>query len=234
MPATSGKAYYEQRHRAATDATWRAPESYRPFVQTLTDRGVAGRLLDVGCGDGWASYWAECAGFDVLPIDIAGAALERAFEKLTESTGVVAEASQLPCRSGSFDCVLALGSLEHSTNVDRALAEVARVLRPGGTAIIVVPNSEVLHGLWHGTEQASAVSEDRRSVGESEAALAAAGLEVDTVEKELERFHFRASQPAVSRAWTAVARAMLASVPLRWTYQFLFVCRKPDCASGAT
>jgi SAM-dependent methyltransferase len=49
---------------------------------------------------------------------------------------------------GSFDCVVANHVLEHVSNVPRALAEIRRVLKPGGFAILQTPYSGKLHRTW--------------------------------------------------------------------------------------
>lgn len=233
MSPLSTRDYYEHRQRSASHRAWRGPESYRAFVDILTRRDACGILLDVGCGDGWASYWAEAAGCSVHGVDIAQAAVERTLDKLDAGTALVADATELPYKCCTFECMLALGSLEHSMDVDVALAEAARVLRPGGIAVIVVPNSQFLLGLWQGTEQALAVREERRSITEWQRAARAAGFEVECVQRELERFHPTSYQSMLSRVWTHAARLLLASIPLYWTYQFVMVCRKPNIGQAS-
>lgn len=49
---------------------------------------------------------------------------------------------------GAFDCVIANHVLEHVSDVPRALAEIRRVLKPGGFAILQTPYSEKLHHTW--------------------------------------------------------------------------------------
>ena len=53
--------------------------------------------------------------------------------------GVLVDAGQLPYKTASFDAVLAADVLEHVTNDKNALDEIARVLKPGGFAIVTVP-----------------------------------------------------------------------------------------------
>jgi SAM-dependent methyltransferase len=58
-----------------------------------------------------------------------------------------AEIEALPWEDASFDAVTATGVLEYS-DVPRALRELARVLRPGGRAIVSYPNPSALYGIW--------------------------------------------------------------------------------------
>ena len=59
----------------------------------------------------------------------------------------VSKIESLPFADGSFDAVLATGVLEYS-ELERALPELARVLRPGGLAVVSYPNPRNLYGLW--------------------------------------------------------------------------------------
>jgi SAM-dependent methyltransferase len=52
----------------------------------------------------------------------------------------VADAVALPFFADTFDCVYTMGTLEHVPDADRAFAEIARVVKPGGVAIVGVPN----------------------------------------------------------------------------------------------
>ncbi len=54
--------------------------------------------------------------------------------------GAVSDVRDLPFRDGSFDAIYSMGTIEHFDESDRAVEEMARVLRPGGRAIVGVPN----------------------------------------------------------------------------------------------
>jgi len=54
----------------------------------------------------------------------------------------------IPFEDGAFDLVIANHVLEHVKDDGRAVAEISRVLRPGGTAILQTPYSQVLHNTW--------------------------------------------------------------------------------------
>jgi len=94
-------------------------------------------LLDVGCGNGRvARLLAERVG-EVRAVDVVGA------PEWTEGDGVafqVADGEELPFEDGSFDLLHSKDSLHHMAAPERALAEYRRVLRPGGTALIVEAN----------------------------------------------------------------------------------------------
>ena len=104
------------------------------------------RLLDIGCGDG--AYTRRLAGgFQrVDAIDIQTDLLD-AFRAtvIAEPPGVPVairemSAERLDYPDGTFDVVTAIEVLEHIEDLDRALREVARVLKPGGTFALTTPN----------------------------------------------------------------------------------------------
>ena len=94
-------------------------------------------LLDVGCGNGRvARLLAERVG-EVRAVDVVGS------PEWAEDDGVafqVADGEELPFEDGSFDLLHSKDSLHHMAAPERALAEYRRVLRPGGTALIVEAN----------------------------------------------------------------------------------------------
>jgi SAM-dependent methyltransferase len=72
------------------------------------------------------------------------------FRALQEVSGpaVVAYGEALPFRDGVFSCVTNLGSLEHFLDPLSAVREMARVMAPGGKALILVPNSFYSGDIW--------------------------------------------------------------------------------------
>jgi ubiquinone/menaquinone biosynthesis C-methylase UbiE len=114
------------------------------FGELLRDDDVRGRrLLDAGCGTGWFSRRAVELGADVVSLDIGQELLKKVRQKCASAL-VAGDACALPFPSGVFDIVVASESIEHTIDPRRALAELHRVLRPGGTMIVTVPNQ-----VWH-------------------------------------------------------------------------------------
>jgi SAM-dependent methyltransferase len=54
--------------------------------------------------------------------------------------GAVGDVRDLPFRDASFDAIYSMGTIEHFDETERAVDEIARVLKPGGRAIVGVPN----------------------------------------------------------------------------------------------
>jgi malonyl-CoA O-methyltransferase len=99
------------------------------------------RVLDVGSGKG---RFARVLGerhphASIVAFDLAEAMLRHVPEGIGACAGSM---TALPFPSGAFDCVYATESLEHAVEIDVAVAEMCRVLRPGGRLVIIDKNSE--------------------------------------------------------------------------------------------
>lgn len=104
---------------------------------TQYHRGTAPVILDAGCGTGGTMAQVAPLG-RVIGCDTSSYALgfcrQRGFREL-----VAGDVSALPFASGSMDVVLNCDVLEHTHDDRVALAELVRVLRPGGTLVLTVP-----------------------------------------------------------------------------------------------
>jgi SAM-dependent methyltransferase len=102
------------------------------------------RILDVGCGTGYMlgflSRWGEVTGADADSTAVAYA------RGRGVATVCKIERDALPFDDGSFDVVSAFDVLEHVADDGMIIGEMARVLRPGGTAIVTVPAYRLLWG----------------------------------------------------------------------------------------
>jgi 2-polyprenyl-6-hydroxyphenyl methylase/3-demethylubiquinone-9 3-methyltransferase len=97
------------------------------------------RVLDIGCGKGRFARHLESAGAEVVALDPSSAMIGHA----SGLRRLRASASRLPFASGSFDRIIAIEVLEHLSppGCDAAIAEVRRVLRPGGRVAIIDKNA---------------------------------------------------------------------------------------------
>jgi SAM-dependent methyltransferase len=93
----------------------------------------AGRVLDLGCGVGHS--YLELAPRETVGVDIEPAALAG-----QERETHVADTRSLPFADSEFESVISVQSIEHVPDPELVVAEVRRVLRPGGRAIFVTPN----------------------------------------------------------------------------------------------
>ncbi len=132
--------------RVAAYANAEGPDARDKLLELLREAWPS-RVLEVGCG------WGELAtrlerelGCDVIAVDLSPRMVE-----LAQARGVdarVADVQELPFDDGSFDCAVAAWMLYHVPELDRGLAELARVLRPRGR-LSAITNSELsLRELW--------------------------------------------------------------------------------------
>ena len=104
----------------------------------------SGQVLDVGCGPGHlANRLARDHGLEVSGLDLDPMMVERARANAVQTvvaerrpTFVVGGVAALPFPDGSFDLVVSTLSMHHWAEATRGLAEIGRVLRPGGRAVI--------------------------------------------------------------------------------------------------
>jgi SAM-dependent methyltransferase len=92
-----------------------------------------GLIADIGCGVGHS--YRLLAPRETVGVDADAEAL-RGQERRT----VAADMRRLPFADGEFDGALAVHSIEHVPDPERALAELVRVLKPAGAAVLVTPN----------------------------------------------------------------------------------------------
>lgn len=114
------------------------------------------RVLDAGCGPGW--FWE--AGAPVLPEQLALTLADISPGMVAEATarcrplrrwhvdGVVADVQSLPFPDASFDAVLAMHMLYHVPDQALAIAELHRVLKPGGTLAVTTNGAGNLRQLY--------------------------------------------------------------------------------------
>ena len=107
---------------------------------------VAGRrVLDAGCGVGYGSRMLARAGAaDVVGLDVSAKAVDAAADGAPGNASfVVGDVHALPFEAGRFDVVVCFEVIEHVDGQDGVIAELARVLVPGGVLAISSPNRDV-------------------------------------------------------------------------------------------
>jgi SAM-dependent methyltransferase len=129
--------------RGGTGAFYRITGESHGRHRALVYEGCAGkRVLEYGCGPGSQSFELARRGAHVTGIDISPVAIEIAREQARaegleiEFAVMDAEATTFPDRS--FDLIVG-GAILHHLDLDRAYAELARLLAPGGRAVFIEP-----------------------------------------------------------------------------------------------
>lgn len=128
--------------RKAAYANAEGPNAPQLVFEAIAAASPA-RYLEVGCGEGELAARVQAElGSHVVAVDQS----ERMVQ-LTRERGVdarVGDVQDLPFDDGEFDCAVAAWMLYHVPDVEQALDELARVLRPGGRLVAVTNDSDHL------------------------------------------------------------------------------------------
>ena len=136
----------------ALNPYWMETRHLRRAVAALAPR-AHGTLLDVGVGDRpyaalFARHVRHYFGLEYPPAcDNLNPGISARLQRATGIVDVWGDGMRLPFADGCADTVLSLEVLEHLPDPDRCVAELARVLKPGGTLLLTVPFCTPLHAL---------------------------------------------------------------------------------------
>lgn len=223
--------YYNRRHRERGDAAWRPEAAYPSFLDAAGAR-PGESMLDVGCGTGFLIKAAVARGMRACGIDISEESVRLARAVAPDGDIRLGSGERLPFEDGRFDHVFCLGALEHFIDMRQGLMEMIRVARPGARLCVVVPNSDYLYWKWSrakGTEQQD-INERLLSMKEWSDFFAGCGLAVEGIFQDrwwfLHRSRIFASTNPVRWAKTVASKLRWLILPLRYTYQFIFILRK--------
>ena len=148
-PISVREEYATEEGLAGRKAAYRFAEG--PDARQVAFEAVAEsapqRILEVGCGEGeLAERCVRELGCEVIASDQSERMVELTRARRIDAR--VADVQDLPFRDGEFDCAIAAWMLYHVPDVDRALAELAGVLRPGGRLVAVTNSPEHLGELF--------------------------------------------------------------------------------------
>jgi len=119
-------------------------EEMRTEALSLLEFPDDATVLDVGCGTGFATEGLLEHVDEVYALDQSEHQLEQAYAKFGKRGSVNfhrGDAERLPFATDTFDVVWSSGSIEYWPNPILALREFRRVLKPGGQALVVGPNT---------------------------------------------------------------------------------------------
>jgi ubiquinone/menaquinone biosynthesis C-methylase UbiE len=143
--------YATEENLAARQAIYnyrQPPVRSAPWALDLAPMRGDERVLDIGCGNGL--YLTELErrehGGDIFGIDLSAGMLEAARSRSSVRL-LVGDAQALPFGVDSFDRLLAMHMLYHVPDRAAAIAEMARVVRPGGTVLVMTNSTHHLEEL---------------------------------------------------------------------------------------
>jgi SAM-dependent methyltransferase len=135
-------------------------DSFYLWLISLLKPQTGDLLLDISCGQGRLVTLAQQQGLRALGMDFAEGAVRMGAAESPQAGWAFSDGEQLPLPPSSVEYVTHIGSLEHYQNPDAGMSEIARVLKPQGTACILLPNSYGLLGNIKSVWQTGQVFDD--------------------------------------------------------------------------
>jgi ubiquinone/menaquinone biosynthesis C-methylase UbiE len=111
-------------------------DTEEPLVARLTRDLPPGRALDVACGTGRHAARLAAAGHETVGIDATPAMLDVARTRVPGAEFREADFTDLPFDDATFDLAICALALAHLPDPSPAIAEIARVVRPGGRVVL--------------------------------------------------------------------------------------------------
>lgn len=207
--------------------------SFYDWILGLLKLQASESYLDISCGRGQLTSLAQARGVTSFGLDLSHAALQSGLSQGIH--GLVTGNSQtLPFANEAFDVLSNIGSIEHYVDMEEAIREMARVIKPNGRALILVPNTySLLHNILLAYKKGQTVVDSQpiqRYAARQEWAdmLERNGLRV------LHTHKYEIETPRHKKDWLAYLRhpkklvrlALRPFVPTNLAFCFVFTCHK--------
>ncbi len=191
-------------------------------------------LIDVSCGRGKLAVFARGMGLRVIGLDFSLSAIKVAQQTNPELDLFVSDGEQIALKARCADYVTHIGNLEHYQNPELGVQEVARILKPDGTAVILLPNGFSIAGNVQYVRRTGQVFDDGQPIQRYNTRqgwqdlLEANGL---AVFKTIRYEHFL---PKTKRDWLSHLKrpsrlfrwAMAWAIPFNLSNCFVYFCRR--------
>jgi SAM-dependent methyltransferase len=142
----AGVAYWDEVWEAPTKTAFDSTNLYNRQLAALMRRFLepvskCGLILEAGCGDSIVTSFVADQGFRTAGIDYSEAGCDKFRRNAPGSMGYQADIFDPPAQLlGAADGVFSLGLVEHFTDTTATIAALARLVRPDGYVLTVVPN----------------------------------------------------------------------------------------------
>ncbi|MFZ4661592.1 MAG: class I SAM-dependent methyltransferase [Caldilineaceae bacterium] len=192
-------------------------------------------LLDVACGQGRLIQLAAAQGLNVAGIDFSAVGMQTNAQRAPKAKWLLGDGEALPLADASVDCLLNIGSLEHYQQPWQGVREMARILKPGGRAGILVPNAYGFLGNIQHVWSTGEIFDDGQPLQRYatrrtwETLLERGGLQVERLVPYSE-----VNWPRTPQDWLWLARrpqkimraALARFIPPNFANQLVFLCRR--------
>lgn len=191
------------------------------------------RYLDVSCGRGELVHDAQKQGINAFGLDLSESALHLGRRQLGARQLVTGNAQTLPYAGETFDVISNIGSLEHYVDMPQAIREMQRVLKPGGRAVVLLPNTfSLFPNIWIALRQGRTSIDPYQPIQryaarrEWQELLEKNGLEVHkTIKYERVPPRSWAEVRTLLRHPKELLRTLVAPfIPLNVAFCFVFIC----------
>ena len=228
------KQWYNKRHQQLGENAWRPYRAYFLIFEYFSVK-PGRKLLDIGCGTGYFLKLAHKKGLDTYGVDISEEGIKIAKRISPNSNITLASGENLPFPDNYFDYITCLGALEHFLDMEKGIKEMVRVAKPEARFCIIVPNKNFIY--WKltrkkGTEQQE-INEQLLSLNEWKNLFEKGGLKIEKIYQDkwhMYKINIFNSLNPLSIIKSLILKLTWMVLPLYYTYQFVFICKKKNAA----
>ena len=219
-------------------------DSFYLWILELARPAPGDLLVDVATGNGRLVELAAAQGIRAVGADLSYQGIATVAASAPEAASwLVSDGQCMALPDGSVDRVISLGSLEHYDDPLQGASELARILKPNGRAVVLLPNAYGIFGnvkyVWqHGEVFDDGQPHQRYATrGTWERMLQRAGLMPERLVAwtEVNRPRTRRDFDVMLRSPQKIVRAALAAAfPVNLANQLVFLCRRSSNAEKAS
>lgn len=214
-------------------------DSYYLWLLNLLDPKPGKLLIDISCGRGQLVQFAVNRGVNAIGLDFSKSAIKKCQIFDPDPNWIVSDGEMLGLKSECADYITHIGNLEHYQNPGAGIREVSRLLKPDGSAFILLPNGFSLIGNIKHVMKTGEVFDDGQPLQRYntklgwEKLLSKNGLQVIKIAR-YEHFMPRTKQDWIShfKKPTRILRWLFSwMVPFNLSNSFVYICQRSEGSS---